>query len=105
LVKPEEVTSGVANYYASTFFDEGLYCSILVKTREGRPIKIEGNELSGITQGGTTARVQASVLSLYDSERLHDPLSKGHEVSWDRIDNLVTPQLESISQQNGQIVI
>ncbi len=76
LIKPEEVTSGVANYYASSFIDGSDYCSILVKTREGRPIKIEGNELSSITRGGTSARIQASVLSLYDSERLKGPLHK-----------------------------
>ncbi len=46
VVKPEEVTPGVANFYASTFYDGHDYASILVKTREGRPIKIEGNELS-----------------------------------------------------------
>jgi MoCo/4Fe-4S cofactor protein with predicted Tat translocation signal len=70
LNKPEEVDPGIANWYASTYLDGGDYCSVLVKTREGRPIKIEGNSLSGVTKGGTSARVQASVLSLYDEERL-----------------------------------
>jgi len=77
LVKPEEIVPGIANYYASSIFDGGDYCSILVKTREGRPIKIEGNELSSMTKGGTSARVQASVLSLYDDARLKNPLKKG----------------------------
>ena len=45
LIKPEEVVSGIANYYASSLIDGNDYCSIVVKTREGRPIKIEGNEL------------------------------------------------------------
>ena len=49
LIKPEGIVPGVANYYASTFFDGHEYCSIVVKTREGRPIKIEGNELSKIS--------------------------------------------------------
>jgi len=61
VVKPEEVTPGVANFYASTFYDGHDYASVLVKTREGRPIKIEGNELSKVSNGGTSARVQASV--------------------------------------------
>lgn len=72
-IKPEEITPGVANYYASTFVDGGDYCPIIIKTRDGRPIKIEGNELSSITKGGTSARVQASVLSLYDAARLRYP--------------------------------
>jgi molybdopterin-containing oxidoreductase family iron-sulfur binding subunit len=59
LIKPEEVTPGVANYYASTFFDANEYCSVLVKVRDGRPIKIEGNILSSISKQGTSARVQA----------------------------------------------
>jgi MoCo/4Fe-4S cofactor protein with predicted Tat translocation signal len=73
--KPEEVTPGMANWYASTFDDGFDYCSILVKTREGRPIKIEGNPNSKITMGGTNARVQGSVLSLYDKSRFRGPLN------------------------------
>lgn len=71
--RPDEITPGVANWYASTFFDGHDYNSILVKTREGRPIKIEGNNMSKVTWGGTNARTQASVLSLYDSTRLRGP--------------------------------
>ena len=69
VVKPDAIVPGVASYYASSFVQGGDYCSILVKTREGRPIKIEGNALSKVTLGGTSARAQASVLSLYDSNR------------------------------------
>ncbi|WMJ74915.1 TAT-variant-translocated molybdopterin oxidoreductase [Cytophagaceae bacterium ABcell3] len=69
--KPEEIEPGIANWYASTYLDGSDYCSVLVKTREGRPIKIEGNKLSSVTKGGTSARAQASVLSLYDETRLH----------------------------------
>ncbi|MBK9742167.1 MAG: TAT-variant-translocated molybdopterin oxidoreductase [Saprospiraceae bacterium] len=69
VIKPDQIVPGVANYYASTFVNGGDYCPVLVKTREGRPIKIEGNDLSTITGGGTSARAQASVLSLYDTNR------------------------------------
>ncbi len=105
ITKPEEVTSGVANYYASSFIDGSDYCSILIKTREGRPIKIEGNDLSGISRGGTCARVQASVLSLYDSERLAGPIHKNEEVSWETIDNKVIPLLKTIDANERDIVI
>ncbi|MEY4202593.1 MAG: hypothetical protein RL013_295, partial [Bacteroidota bacterium] len=70
VTKPDEIVPGVANYYASSFVNGGDYCAVLVKTREGRPIKIEGNSLSGVTKGGTSARAQASVLSLYDNRRI-----------------------------------
>ena len=65
LIKPEEITIGVSNWYASTIDDGADFCNVLVKTREGRPIKIEGNKLSTFTNGGTNARVQASVLYDY----------------------------------------
>ncbi len=105
LIKPEEVVSGIANYYASSLIDGSDYCSILVKTREGRPIKIEGNELSTITKGGTNARVQASVLGLYDSERLKGPLLKKEKISWEDIDKNVKLLLNSINANGRKIVI
>ncbi len=93
VLKPEEVTPGVANFYATTFYDGHDYASILVKTREGRPIKIEGNDLKGLTHSGTSARVQASVLGLYDGARLRGPLFKGAESTWATVDNAVASAL------------
>ena len=76
IFKPEEVIPGIATWYASSYINGSDYCSILVKTREGRPIKIEGNRDSMITKGGTSAKVQASVLSLYDTSRLTGPMTR-----------------------------
>ncbi|HQQ93670.1 MAG TPA: TAT-variant-translocated molybdopterin oxidoreductase [Bacteroidia bacterium] len=95
VVKPEEVTPGVANFYASTFYDGHDFASILVKTREGRPIKIESNELKGFTHSGTNARIQASVLGLYDGARLRGPLLKGNQATWSATDNAVASALKS----------
>ncbi len=105
LHQPEEIVPGIANYYASTFFDGHDYNSILVKTREGRPIKIEGNELSSITRGGTQARVQASVLSLYDIARLQSPLKDNSTSSWEVIDREVPAQLEKLAAEGKKIVL
>ncbi len=93
VVKPEEVTPGVANFYASTFYDGHDYASVLVKTREGRPIKIEGNDLSKVSHGATSARVQSSVLSLYDGARLNGPLAKGNATTWKNVDDAVSNSL------------
>ena len=49
---------------------------ILAKVRDGRPIKIEGNNECAYTGGGTSARAQASVLDLYDTNRLTHPKEK-----------------------------
>ena len=64
LNKPDTITPGVANYYATTYVMDGDAIPVVAKVRDGRPIKIEGNDLSSITKGGTSARVQASVLGL-----------------------------------------
>lgn len=94
LNKPESVVPGVANYYASTYVNGGDTISVVVKQRDGRPIKIEGNELSTITKGGTTAQAQASVLDLYDNTRLRYPMQReGKEfkevTSFDSFDKMV----------------
>ncbi len=76
LNRPDDIIPGVANYYASTYVNGGDAISVVVKQRDGRPIKIEGNELSTITNGGTNAQAQASVLDLYDNTRLRYPMEK-----------------------------
>ncbi|MEZ4948423.1 MAG: TAT-variant-translocated molybdopterin oxidoreductase [Saprospiraceae bacterium] len=97
VVKPDEIVPGVATYYASSFVQGGDYCSVLVKTREGRPIKIEGNTLSEVTKGGTSARAQASVLSLYDNNRIQHAGTiengKVKKMSWDDLDKEVMSKL------------
>jgi molybdopterin-containing oxidoreductase family iron-sulfur binding subunit len=95
VVKPDEIVPGVATYYASTFVQGGDVVPVLVKTREGRPIKIEGNTLSAFTQGGTSARAQASVLSLYDVNRLKNPALDGEEASWSDLDARVKSALQA----------
>lgn len=103
LIKPEEIIPGKSSYYASTYMDGSDYCSILVKVRDGRPIKIEGNELSALTNGGTSARVQASVLSLYDSARLQYPAKGGKQITWDQLDKEVIAKLQEIDKAGGTI--
>jgi molybdopterin-containing oxidoreductase family iron-sulfur binding subunit len=97
--KPEDIVPGIANWYATTYVQDGDVVSVLAKVRDGRPIKIEGNELSPITKGGTSARVQASVLDLYDTNRLRFPTIDGKEVTFEAIDKAVGESL------NGAVVI
>lgn len=105
LIRPEQITPGIANYYASTYADGYDYASIVVKTREGRPIKIEGNTLSSVSKGKINARVQASVLSLYDNARLHGPMMNNNETSWASIDKAITEKLTAIAAKGGKIRI
>jgi MoCo/4Fe-4S cofactor protein with predicted Tat translocation signal len=97
--KPEDVVPGISKYYATTYVQDGDVVSVLAKVRDGRPIKIEGNELSPITQGGTSARVQASVLDLYDTARLRFPTIDGKEVTFEATDKAVAASI------SGPVVI
>src|SRR3984885_10896448 len=85
LIKPEEITPGVANYYSSTY--EGH--AILVKTREGRPIKVEGNPNDLLAKGGLSGQAQASVLDLYDYNRLKNSMQDQADADWDHLDGFV----------------
>ena len=105
LNKPVDVDPSVPNYYASTYVNGGDAVSVVVKTREGRPIKVEGNRFSAITKGGTSAQVEASVLSLYDKERLTGPMKEGAEIDWETLDSEITSQLNKIATQGSQIRI
>jgi molybdopterin-containing oxidoreductase family iron-sulfur binding subunit len=102
LNKPEDIEPTIPTWYASTYTDGGDYCSVLVKTREGRPIKIEGNPASSISRGGTGTRAQASVLSLYDNEKLKGPQKNGKAISWENLDKEVRAALAGA--QNIRIV-
>lgn len=82
---PEEIIPGIPDYYATSYFDGHDYASVVVKSREGRPIKIENNKMAKMN-GGANARVHASVLNLYDSTRLHNPLINGEEANWSDVD-------------------
>ncbi len=104
VIQPEQIVPGVANYYATTIANGFDFASILVKTREGRPIKIENNK-EAKTNGNTNARIQASVLSLYDSTRLQGPLSNGEPVDWDTLDGTVKSTLNKLKTSGKQIAL
>src|SRR5829696_276632 len=91
--RPENVTPGIAKYYASTYVQDGDVLPVVVKVREGRPIKIEGNTLYPFTLGGTSPRAQASVLDLYDMYRIPHPKRKSGAAFQE------VPTFEQIDQQ------
>ena len=93
LNKPEEVDPSIANFYASTYFTGQDYNSVLVKTRDGRPIKLEGNPESPLTGGGLSARAQASVLSLYDGGRMQHFAIKGKQADKEKVDREIRAKL------------
>jgi len=102
VIKPDDIIPGVAEYYATTMADGFDFANILVKVREGRPIKIEPNKEAN---GSTNARVQASVLSLYDSLRLKGPKANGSDISWTDVDNQIISKLNEIKEAGLPIVV
>src|SRR5882757_3679299 len=105
LVGSDQLVPGVSNWYATTCGGCPSACGLLVKQRDGRPIKIEGNDRSALFGGGSCATGQATVLSLYDEERLRGPVWKGKPVSWTELDGIVVASLQSASRKKGKIVL
>lgn len=107
--KPEEITPGVPNLYASTCTLCPNTCGILIKTREGRPIKVDGNPDHPISKGKICAKGQAGILNLYDPERLKEPMvvSGGSmsATSWQSIDEKIISELKSYSASGKEIAI
>ena len=101
LIKPEEVTPGIPNYYVSSYNGQ----SILVKTREGRPIKIEPNPNAGPFNNGTDAQAQASVLDLYDVSKLKTPILKKNSTTWSELDSFVKGELNKAQASGKKIRI
>mgnify|MGYP000686979150 CR=1 FL=1 len=104
VVQPDTIIPGVANYYATTIANGFDFASVLVKTREGRPIKIENNALA-TAFGGANARVNASVLDLYDSTRVQAPKKDGVDISWLTLNADVVKSLNETKADGKQIVL
>lgn len=101
VIKPEEITPGIPNFYASSFNGQ----SILVRTREGRPISVEPNPNGvGLNQGIDAVAV-ASVLDLYDMSKLQSPQIGGKDVEWAKLDNTVIAALDKAAAAGKQISI
>jgi Fe-S-cluster-containing dehydrogenase component/anaerobic selenocysteine-containing dehydrogenase len=105
LTGSDQIIPGVSRWYATTCGGCPSECSLLVKQRDGRPIKIEGNDQSDLFRGGTCAVGQATVLSLYDSERLRGPLCKGQPASWQAVDEQVVESLRAAERTGHRIVL
>jgi molybdopterin-containing oxidoreductase family iron-sulfur binding subunit len=103
LVKPEEITPGRSYFYASTCGACPAACGMLVKTRDGRPIKLEGNPDHPLSRGRLCAVGQASILGLYDSQRLNQPLARGEESNWSEVDGAIIEQLAAIRERGGAV--
>jgi molybdopterin-containing oxidoreductase family iron-sulfur binding subunit len=103
--RPEEILQGHANFYASTCNGCANSCGILIKTREGRPIKIDGNPDHPINKGKICTKGQASIYNLYDPARLTDPKYLGRNVEWKVVDNQIIEALKNAQASGKEIAL
>ncbi len=104
VLQPEQIIPGVADYYATSVFDGFDFANLLVKTREGRPIKIDNNTIAG-AKFAANARIHASILSLYDSMRLKEPKIEGKNSTWSDVDSKIKSSIADAKAKGGQIVL
>ena len=83
---PEYTYNGQSTYYASTCRECPAGCGIVVRTEQGRALKVEGNPLHPVNLGKTCARGQASLQGLYNPDRIHNPLKQANRGSQNFID-------------------
>lgn len=104
--RPEEIRIGKSNYYATVVSGSAAQYGVLVETRAGRPIKIEGNPDHPLSKGGTDARGQAAYRRLYDPDRQRNPLKvmkndRHEELTWGSLDASVTEALAKVKSGGG----
>ncbi|MDH3591514.1 MAG: molybdopterin oxidoreductase, partial [Planctomycetota bacterium] len=93
LVPVEERVPGRSVWYSSLCAGCPAGCGVLARSRDGRPVKLEGNPEHPVSRGGLCATGQANVLSLYDSHRLTAPLADGNATDWKTVDDAVRGRL------------
>jgi molybdopterin-containing oxidoreductase family iron-sulfur binding subunit len=100
VVQPEEITPGLPVVYASTCQECPSGCGLHVRTREGRPIKLEGSPEHPVNRGALCARGQASIGRTFHPDRYRAPLVRGAdgvlaETSWQEATKLLAARLEA----------
>ena len=102
---PEYTYNGLSTYYATTCRECSAGCGIIVRTMQGRALKVEGNASNPVNLGKTCARGQATLHGLYNPDRVENPLKQergsslasGNVVEWD---NAVSTVADALSKHN-----
>ena len=97
VVSPDETTSGVSQYYATTCRECAASCGIIAETRDGRVTKLEGNPDHPLNRGALCARGQSALQGLYNPDRFRGPMVKEggawKPIDWDRALTLVSQKM------------
>ncbi|TVR03359.1 MAG: 4Fe-4S dicluster domain-containing protein [Deltaproteobacteria bacterium] len=100
--RPEDLVPGVPSYFATTMWVAGSVEGLLVKSQDGRPIKVEGNPSHPISRGRTSMHAQAAVLDVYDNNRSREPRNGNSAVSWSRVESALDELAGSLAGQGGR---
>ena len=103
LRQPVEFTPGIASWFASVCAGCSAACGVLVKVRDGRPIKLEGNPDHPLSEGGLCALAHGMVFGLYDPDRLRQPLISSQTANWEQIDQQIVEKLKATKQSGGKV--
>ena len=76
VIQPDEVVPGVATWYSGACGECSAGCGVLVRTREGRAVKLEGNPNHPVNKGGLCAHGQSALQAHYDPDRIREPLKR-----------------------------
>ena len=107
---PEDLVTGVDNWYATLCSECSSGCGVVVRLIEGRAKKIEGNPLHPVNKGKLCVRGQAGVQALYHPDRIRRPMraeggrgsGRFREITWDEaLDEL----LGRLRQYSGDTVV
>ena len=106
VIPPEGIIPGVPNWYASTCRECPAGCGIIVKNREGRAIKVEGNPKNPINVGTSCAQGQAMLQGLYNPDRIRSPLNRNdlgrlEPQGWDNAQKMLTEKIEEVRKKGG----
>ncbi|WP_298404272.1 TAT-variant-translocated molybdopterin oxidoreductase [uncultured Chloroflexus sp.] len=99
---PRDQMPGIPNYYATAVTLDGFALGVTVKSREGRPIKIEGNPVHPASLGATDAFTQAELLALYDPDRPETVRRSGLLSTWQSFVTAITETLQVQRALQGQ---
>lgn len=96
---PEEITPGVATWYATTCDECAAGCGVWARTREGRVVTIEGNPNHPVSQGALCSRGHSALQGLYNPDRLHGPMRNVggtfEPISWEEAEGLIAAQVQA----------
>ncbi len=107
MVQSEDQVPGIPTWYASTCAECSSGCGVYVKTREGRPIKLEGNPDHPVNAGALCSRGQAGLQALYNPDRLTGPMAKNAAGGWDAIkwDDAIARLAAKVGAAHGELAV